>query len=85
MNRRALLIFLAALSAAQLSRAQAFSPLEKLYEIPAVSGYEQLLSGEIRNQLKEFSPKTDNLGDVARSGTNSRNSLQRQTTWEMCT
>src|SRR5260370_14868636 len=63
-NRRALLIFLAALSAAQLSRAQAFSPLEKLYEIPAVSGYEQLLSGEIRNQLKEFSPKTDNLGDV---------------------
>src|SRR5260370_32653477 len=63
-NRRALLIFLAGLSAAQLSRAQAFSPLEKLYEIPAVSGYEQLLSGEIRNQLQEFSPKTDSLGDV---------------------
>src|SRR5216684_670325 len=63
-NRRALLIFLVVLGTAQLSRAQAFSPLEKLYEIPAVSGYEQLLSSEIRNELKEFSPKTDNLGDV---------------------
>src|SRR4029077_21020530 len=55
---------LAVLSAAPLSRAQAIFPLEKLYEIPAVSGYEQSLSGEIRNQLKEFSPKTDNLGNV---------------------
>ena len=64
MNRRALLIFLVVLGMAQFSHAQAFFPLEKLYEIPAVSGYEQLLSSEIRNQLKEFSPKTDNLGDV---------------------
>ncbi len=64
MNCRALLACFAVLSAAQLSCAQAFSPLEKLYEIPAVSGYEELLSGEIRNQLKELSPKTDNLGNV---------------------
>ena len=64
MNRRALLIFLGVLSAAQLSRAQAIFPLEKLYEIPAVSGYEQLLSSEIRNRLKGLSPKIDNLGNV---------------------
>jgi len=63
-NRRIIFVFLAVLSAARMSRAQALSPLEKLYEIPAVSGYEQLLSNEIRNQLKTFSPKTDNLGNV---------------------
>ena len=64
MNCRALAIFLAVVSTAHSSSAQASSPLEKLYEIPAVSGYEQLLSDEIRNQLKAFSPKTDNLGNV---------------------
>ncbi len=64
MNRRAMLIILAVLSAAPLSRAHAIFSLEKLYEIPGVSGYEQSLSSEIRNQLKEFSPKTDNLGNV---------------------
>ena len=31
---------------------------------PAVSGYEQELAGEIRNAIKDFSPKTDNLGNV---------------------
>jgi putative aminopeptidase FrvX len=55
---------MAVLFAAPLSPAQAYFPLEKLYEIPAVSGYEQSLSAEIRNQLKEFSPMTDNLGNV---------------------
>jgi putative aminopeptidase FrvX len=63
-SHRGVVICLALLSAAQLSRAQAFSTLEKLYEIPAVSGYEQLLSSEIRNQLKNLSPKTDNMGNV---------------------
>src|SRR6202163_1645707 len=33
-------------------------------ETPAVSGYEQQLAGEIRNAIKDFSPKTDNLGNV---------------------
>src|ERR1700738_730279 len=31
---------------------------------PAVSGYEQQLAGVIRNAIKDFSPKTDNLGNV---------------------
>jgi putative aminopeptidase FrvX len=33
-------------------------------ETLAVSGYEQQLVGEIRNAIKDFSPKTDNLGNV---------------------
>ena len=33
-------------------------------ETPAVSGYEQQLAGVIRNAIKDFSPKTDNLGNV---------------------
>jgi putative aminopeptidase len=33
-------------------------------ETPAVSGYEQGLAREIRNALKDWSPKTDNLGNV---------------------
>jgi putative aminopeptidase FrvX len=33
-------------------------------ETPAVSGYEQQLASEIRNAIKGFSPKTDNLGNV---------------------
>jgi putative aminopeptidase len=36
----------------------------RLYETPAVSGYEQVLAAEIQAQLKEFSPRIDNLGDV---------------------
>jgi len=63
-NRQALLIFLAVLGRAQPSFGQAYLPVEKLYEIPAVSGYEQGLSSEIRSQLQEFSPKTDNVGNV---------------------
>src|ERR1700738_2350719 len=31
---------------------------------PAVSGYEQQLAGVIRNAIKDFSPKTDNLANV---------------------
>jgi len=33
-------------------------------DTPAISGYEQELSKELARQLKEFSPKTDNLGNV---------------------
>jgi putative aminopeptidase FrvX len=35
-----------------------------LEETPAVSGYEQQLAGEIRSSIKDFSPQTDNLGNV---------------------
>ena len=35
-----------------------------LVNTPAVSGYEQELASEIRSQLKDFSPKSDNLGNV---------------------
>jgi len=35
-----------------------------LVETPATSGYEQQLASEIRDQLKYYSPKTDNLGNV---------------------
>jgi len=33
-------------------------------DTPAISGYEQELSKELVRELKEFSPKTDNLGNV---------------------
>jgi putative aminopeptidase len=35
-----------------------------LEETPAVSGYEQQLTSEIRSSIKVFSPQTDNLGNV---------------------
>ena len=37
---------------------------ERVLRVPAVSGYEQILSEEIRKRLSELSPKTDNLGNV---------------------
>ncbi len=37
---------------------------DPLLTTPAVSGYEQELAGLIRDMLKNFSPKTDNLGNV---------------------
>jgi putative aminopeptidase FrvX len=36
----------------------------ELVNTPAVSGFEQELASKIRAQLKEFSPTTDNLGNV---------------------
>jgi putative aminopeptidase len=36
----------------------------ELMNTPAVSGYEQELASKIRAQLKDFSPQTDNLGNV---------------------
>jgi putative aminopeptidase len=46
------------------SSAQTFLDISRLEEIPAVSGYEQPLIEEIRGQLRGFSPKTDNLGNL---------------------
>ena len=37
---------------------------EAFLTTPAVSGYEQELAAEIRETLKDLSPKTDNLGNV---------------------
>ena len=36
----------------------------QLSSIPAVTGHEQALTKGIRDELKNFSPKTDNLGNV---------------------
>lgn len=44
--------------------AQSNLPYNRIFEIPAVSGYEQDLAAEIRTQLKEFPTKTDNLGNI---------------------
>jgi putative aminopeptidase len=59
---RTLMICALSLSAA---RAQNSGPnWYRLVNTPAVSGYEQELAAQIRERLKEFSPKTDNLGNV---------------------
>jgi len=44
--------------------AQAPMDVSRLEQTPAVSGYEQPLMEEIRSQLRERSPKTDNLGNL---------------------
>jgi putative aminopeptidase len=46
------------------ARSQTFFNASDLAEIPAVSGYEQPLMEEIRTRLRDFSPKTDNLGNL---------------------
>jgi putative aminopeptidase len=48
------------------SRAQSVrvTGAESFLTTPAVSGYEQELAAEIRETLKDLSPKTDNLGNV---------------------
>jgi putative aminopeptidase len=46
------------------SSAQTRLDISRLEQIPAVSGYEQPLIEEIRSQLRSFSPKTDNLGNL---------------------
>src|SRR5690348_816188 len=52
------------LSAACCSSAQTAMDVSRLEQIPAVSGYEQMLVEEIRTQLRGLSPKTDNLGNL---------------------
>lgn len=64
---RSILILLAAgafLVSSDLANGQSGFNRDKLYEIPAVSGYEQALASEIREKLKALSPKSDNLGNV---------------------
>src|ERR1700741_440996 len=49
---------------ARVSFAQNANNAAKPSEMPAVSGYEQELSKELVRELKDFSPKTDNVGNV---------------------
>jgi putative aminopeptidase FrvX len=37
---------------------------QRVFRMPAVSGYEQTLSQEIRKRLRQFSPKTDSLENI---------------------
>ena len=50
--------------AARFSPAQNTDNAAKPADTPAVSGYEQELSKELARELQEFSPKTDNVGNV---------------------
>ena len=52
------------LALAYCSIAQTPMDVSRLEQIPAVSGYEQPLIEEIRDQLHSLSPKTDNLGNL---------------------
>ena len=49
-------------SLGQENKAQGTSA--SMAETPAVSGYEQALSAELRERLHEHAPKTDNLGNI---------------------
>jgi putative aminopeptidase FrvX len=49
---------------AQCANAQSGVDLARLVEIPAVSGYEHELAQVLREQLRNFSPTTDNMGNV---------------------
>jgi putative aminopeptidase FrvX len=49
---------------ARVSSPQSANNPAKPGETPAVSGYEQELSKELAGELKEFSPKMDNVGNV---------------------
>ena len=61
---RVVLATLTVFVSARISHAQnANNPAGPL-DTPAVSGYEQELSKELARELKLFSPKTDNLGNV---------------------
>jgi putative aminopeptidase FrvX len=51
-------------ASAQSPASLQFADVGQLAEIPAMAGYEQELSGRIREQLKALAAKTDNLGNV---------------------
>ena len=55
-------LFLAAV--AKVSPAQIANNPAKPGDMPAISGYEQEISKELARELKEFSPKTDSVGNV---------------------
>ncbi len=57
-------MFAVSVASAQSAGGLRFADVGQLAEIPAVSGYEQNLSGRISEQLKSLAPKTDNLGNV---------------------
>src|SRR5579864_4345694 len=61
---RVLLASLILAAASGLSSAQTANNPAKAEETPAISGYEMELSKELAGELKEFSPKTDNVGNV---------------------
>ena len=52
------------LVAARVSPVQNTNNPARLIDTPAVSGYEQEFSKELSRELQEFSPKTDNVGNV---------------------
>src|SRR5258708_22238998 len=60
---RIVLASLLLIMTARVSFPQSANNPAKPGETPAVSGYEQELSKELTRDLKEFSPKTDNLGN----------------------
>ena len=75
MIKRLALLFLAAIFACIAPAAFAQSSADKVpgsaaqdmrdfVETPAIPGHENNLAAKIRDRLKAFSPKTDNLGDV---------------------
>src|SRR5579864_4921431 len=53
-----------AAASAQAPSGLQFTDVGQLAEIPALAGYEQELTGLIREQLKALAPKTDNVGNV---------------------
>ena len=55
-------VFLAAV--AKVSPTQIANNPAKPGDMPAISGYEQEISKELARELKEFSPKTDNVGNL---------------------
>ena len=55
---------LSLLSAKTQTRHSEPQPLSEFVATPAVSGYENQLAAEIRSQVANLHPKTDNLGDV---------------------
>jgi len=59
-----LAVLIAPVASAQSPASLQFADVGQLAEIPAMAGYEQELSGRIREQLKSLSAKTDNLGNV---------------------
>ena len=61
---RTLLATMLLLVTARITPAQNANTPAKPADTPAVSGYEQELSKELSRELQEFSPKTDNVGNV---------------------
>jgi putative aminopeptidase FrvX len=57
-------VLIVPVASAQSPASLQFADVGQLAEIPAMAGYEQELSGRIRDQLKALAAKTDNLGNV---------------------